>query len=324
MSLFLKRLRRVIGLFLKPPKNKLSWDIDFSYEHVQFSGQIVSDIIKQELLSNKPSLITRFGSDVLMCAMDYWNQPNLKNTLRFLSQRVDSLGWRHWTRELMWNNAGFYPPTDENLSKYAQLIYDLIPEIDILGTIMKQESFFEKELSRAKKVKLEDLEPYYYNDPWSIALKGKNVLVIHPFEKTIQYQYKNNRELLFENKNVLPEFNLLTIKAVQSIAKNNSEFTTWFDAFEYMKQEIDKKEFDVAIIGCGAYGMPLAGYVKSLGKKAIHLGGATQLLFGIKGKRWEEDENREFYKAMFNEHWIRPLKEDYPIGYEQIENGCYW
>ena len=46
--------------------------------------------------------------------------------------------------------------------------------------------------------------------------------------------------------------------------------------------------FDVAIIGCGAYGMPLAAMLKQAGKQAIHLGGATQLLFGIKGKRWEE------------------------------------
>jgi hypothetical protein len=323
MNKLLRRLRRISELFIPPPKNKLNWEIEFSYEHAQYFGQEVSDIIKSELMTSKPTLITRFGSDVLMCAMDYWNQPNLKNTLRYLTNKVDCLGWRFWTRELMWNNAGFYPPTDENLSKYGKLIYDLIGEIDILGTIMKQESFFEKELFLSKKVKLEALEPYYYDDPWTTALKDKNVLVIHPFEESIQYQYKNNREFLFKNKDILPEFNLQTIKAVQSIAKNKTDFSSWFDAFEYMKAEIDKKDFDIAIIGCGAYGMPLAGYVKSIGKKAIHLGGATQLLFGIKGKRWEE-ENREFYKNLFNEHWIRPLKEDYPLGYEKIEDGCYW
>ena len=49
-----------------------------------------------------------------------------------------------------------------------------------------------------------------------------------------------------------------------------------------------KIDFDVAIIGCGAYGFPLAAKLKQAGKQAIHLAGATQLLFGIKGKRWEE------------------------------------
>ena len=55
-----------------------------------------------------------------------------------------------------------------------------------------------------------------------------------------------------------------------------------------MQKEIDKIDFDIAILGCGAYGYPLASYIKSIGKKAIHIGGATQLIFGIKGKRWEK------------------------------------
>lgn len=49
-----------------------------------------------------------------------------------------------------------------------------------------------------------------------------------------------------------------------------------------MKDEIDKQDYDIALIGCGAYGFPLAAHIKRSGKKAIHLGGALQLLFGIK------------------------------------------
>jgi len=65
----------------------------------------------------------------------------------------------------------------------------------------------------------------------------------------------------------------------------------------------------------------LAGYIKSLGKKAVHLGGATQILFGIKGKRWEE---RSDFKQLFNKYWIRPLETEKPINYKKIEGGCYW
>jgi hypothetical protein len=70
-----------------------------------------------------------------------------------------------------------------------------------------------------------------------------------------------------------------------------------------MKAVIDGKDFDVAIIGCGAYGFPLAAHLKRLGKKAIYMGGATQLLFGIKGKRWD---NYRLISNFFNEHWVRP------------------
>ncbi|CAF4657494.1 unnamed protein product, partial [Rotaria sp. Silwood2] len=100
-------------------------------------------------------------------------------------------------------------------------------------------------------------EPYYYKEPWSRFLENKKVLVIHPFEKTIQNQYKNHH-LLFADKNVFPSFELKTLKAVQSLANNPTEFNTWFDALDYMKSAISKIDFDIAIIGAGAYGLPLA------------------------------------------------------------------
>ena len=42
-------------------------------------------------------------------------------------------------------------------------------------------------------------------------------------------------------------------------SQRTNEFT-----YNYMKNEIAAKDFDIALIGCGAYGMPLAAYVKSL------------------------------------------------------------
>lgn len=54
-----------------------------------------------------------------------------------------------------------------------------------------------------------------------------------------------------------------------------------------MKKKISTIDFDIASIGCGAYGLPLAGFImEELHKKAIYMGGGTQWLFGIKGRRW--------------------------------------
>ncbi len=191
--------------------------------------------------------------------------------------------------------------------------------LDVLGVWLK-EDFFASVLKQANFVKLETLEPYDFEHPWSKALEGKKVLVIHPFAKTIEMQYKK-RELLFANKDVLPAFELITLKAVQTIAGEQADFETWFDALAYMERQIDAIDFDVAIIGCGAYGFPLAAYVKQIGKKGIHLGGATQFLFGIKGKRWEDIPEMA---AMMNEHWVRPLPEETPKQNKKVEGGCYW
>ena len=117
-----------------------------------------------------------------------------------------------------------------------------------------------------KYCRLEALEPYYFEKPWSEALRGKKVLVVHPFVESIKKQYKI-REQLFINQNVLPQFASLTcIKAVQSFAGEKTKFDTWFDALNSMKEQISQNDFDVAIIGAGAYSLPLAAYVKKIGR----------------------------------------------------------
>jgi hypothetical protein len=88
-----------------------------------------------------------------------------------------------------------------------------------------------------------------------------------------------------------------------------------------MKDEVAAKQFDVAIIGCGAYGFPLAAHVKRLGKQAVHLGGATQILFGIRGNRWDK---HPAISSLYNEHWVRPDVTEKPSGAEKVEGACYW
>ena len=165
---------------------------------------------------------------------------------------------------------------------------------------------------------IRELEPWFFNNPWTKALEGKKILVIHPFENTIQSQYLN-RDNIYKDKNIVPKFELKTIKAVQSIADENAEFTNWFEALDFMKQRINTIDFDVAILGCGAYGFPLASYIKDIGKQAIHLGGVTQLLFGIKGKRWEDWNH---YTSLRGNGWV--YADEKPKGFEKIEGGCYW
>ena len=87
-----------------------------------------------------------------------------------------------------------------------------------------------------------------------------------------------------------------------------------------MQDEIKKIDFDIAFLGCGAYGLPLASYIKSLGKQALHTGGSTQLLFAIKGRRWEGDGARVFKE----DFWVYPSLDERPKDYLLVEGGCYW
>jgi len=192
--------------------------------------------------------------------------------------------------------------------------------IDILGTWRKEEYYVRDRIRKAVKIRLKDIEPYRHPRPWTTVLEGKKVLVVHPFADTIMSQYQR-RSLLFENKDVLPAFDLVTIQAVQSIAGTKTEFETWFDALDHMKNQIDATNFDIALIGCGAYGFPLAAHVKRIGKKAVHVGGALQLMFGIMGKRWESNEDIVRLK---NEYWVYPSLQESPKNKDIVEGGCYW
>jgi hypothetical protein len=110
-------------------------------------------------------------------------------------------------------------------------------------------------------------------------------------------------------------------KPFKSNGQKDDRFEDWFQALDYMTEEALKKDFDVAIIGCGAYGFPLAARLKEAGKQVIHMGGATQLLFGIRGNRWDAKEE---YQALINDAWCRPAENEKPKSAGKVENQCYW
>ena len=224
------------------------------------------------------------------------------------------------------NNAGFFPEDKQLIIKFAELMKWSTSQVNLMAIWFNsmEEYTLRTYGKNPEYTNLHDIDPFFADSPWSAKLEGKNVVVIHPFAKSIIAQY-SKRELLFPGKNVLPEFNLRVVKAVQTIAgTKDSRFNNWFEALDYMYNEAMSKDFDVAIIGCGAYGFPLAAKIKAAGKIAIHMGGVTQLLFGIKGRRWEVEYKGEYPEMMKNENWIYPLPEETPEKFKTIEDGCYW
>ncbi|MEO6608968.1 MAG: hypothetical protein ABIN69_10915, partial [Aestuariivirga sp.] len=221
-------------------------------------------------------------------------------------------------------DSGFFPLDERLIRKFCDLMHDSVKELDLLASWAKGEIWFEEDLAHAKLCKLHDLESFRFEQPWSQSLEGRKVLVIHPFAKTIMSQY-SHREVLFENPKVLPKFDLFTIKAVQSLVGHHPpEFTTWFDALDHMTEQALASPADVVILGCGAYGFPLAARLKRAGKQCIHLGGATQLFFGIRGARWERPPHAETTQHFFNEFWVRPADDERPSRANMMEDACYW
>ena len=286
--------------------------------------------IYELLRSDKPCMIGRFGSNEIESTVFTRNRLYYKYDLFNYARGKSDIWWYpENTINRMYYNAGFFSPSIEQLDKFGEEMMKAMPLLDVLGSWCKEEGYFLDKLSNATFIDLELLNPLWGSDskPWTLALEEKNVLVVHPFTETIQTQY-TQRKLVHKDPRILPKFSLITIKAVQSITGQKPDnYDTWFDALQYMQDEIDKTNYDVCIIGCGAYGFLLAAHCKRMGKKAIHLGGATQLLFGIKGKRWEDPcygFNGTSYTSYFTPYWVRPSSKEKPLQSNTIEKGCYW
>ena len=265
-----------------------------------------NNAIREMLLSDKPGMVTRLGKVEAEC----------------LSLFLQRHPWTDHVRGQLQNNAGFFPVTDDMMYQFCNEFLDHIKNADVIALWLDHldDVIANNFCPKALKVELRSLEPYYHDKPWSTALSGKKVLVVHPFEESIKSQY-NKRKLLFKNPDILPDFELITVKAVQSCSGNPVPFQTWFEAYQYMRDEIIKQDFDIALIGAGAYGLPLASFIKRLGRKVVHIAGATQILFGIKGLRWDDHED---ISKLYNEHWVRPSHTERPEKFQSVEGGCYW
>jgi hypothetical protein len=320
----IKVIREIYTFFFSAaqPKNKR--------EEFDSSPNSVSKAIISVLTSENPCMIARFGSTELSCIHNYLGiVSGKKKYLKYIQGKCPPFWWEENIRNQMLNWSGFFPPSKEKLEQFCTLMLKDTAALDVLVSWLDNEVVV-KEYMNSKTLRIDGLcyDPYWAKNPWTSVLKGKKVLVIHPFEDSIKKQYAK-REVLFDNKETLPEFELYTIKAVQSLG-GNSNYKDWFEALEFMKQQIDQIDFDICLIGAGAYGFPLAAHVKRIGKKAVHMGGALQLLFGIKGKRWENwdvtyrDGIEIDYKKLTNKHWIRPLETEKSNNFNKVEDGCYW
>ena len=293
-----------------------------------------SEMIYNLLMADKPCMIARFGAFELATLVNYLGVKDSNHSIiKFIKGEQPEWWWNERLIKYMNTNAGFFPPTHQAITQFCDLMMQDMKELNLLGCWVKNEAWFTKELKHIQRVHLRLLEPFWADKPWTRCLKNKKIVVVHPFAKDILSQYTNNRTLLFSNPDTLPEFaSLRTVKAVQSLGGENNGFKDWFDALKWMEDEIDKEDYDVCLIGCGAYGFPLAAHVKRQGKKAIHLGGALQLLFGIRGKRWEKPSYgvKEWgipygsYSALMNKYWVRPGEGGCPKNANQVEGGCYW
>jgi hypothetical protein len=227
------------------------------------------------------------------------------------------------------------------LTKFCQLYVEALKASDLISlphygdqqgkeTLMR--NFQKQYCPTAPEIEYNIMEDPFclsdYANHWIHILRDKRVLIVSPLKQSIESQLPKIKDVYAKVPLMTPAWSSvavvqspLTQTAYESIGSVPDNL--WINELERIITEIDamQDQFDIAILGCGGYAMPLCLHIKSLGKASIMYGGALQLLFGIIGQRWEVMSK---YRAVMTPAWIRPSNEEKPPIWKDIEGGCYW
>lgn len=235
-------------------------------------------------------------------------------------------------------NAGIFPATDEALDDWAShMLTEVLPALDGVAEWNTCNPLQEGEILNAfspksKRFPARSLEPYYEEDKasrWTYRIPSRvKVAVVSPFAESISAQWSKQEHIWPTTPVWNGETTLVAIKAHYS-PYLSPDCTWpkevieggWRAALRFLTEAVVASGAKVALIGIGALSLPLAAALKKRGIAAVHTGGATQIMFGVKGKRWT---THSIISTFFNTAWTSPQESEIPSNSLAVEGGCYW
>jgi len=235
-------------------------------------------------------------------------------------------------REQIQRNAGIFPDTNDSIDRWCEAYMRSLEDLDggaagwYQPTWHLEKSILDARAPTAFRTPLRSLEPYYMpaGARWTEHLAGKKVAVVSSFTETIKGQLKKN---IWREKGILDisgvSWSFVQTGYAPTTALGHATWPKGCDTWELAVNHVIKEvgAADIALIGCGGLGMIIAGELRKRGVSCIVLGGAIQVLFGIKGARWAQ---HNVISKFWNDDWVWPAAEEIPGGANLVEGGCYW
>jgi len=240
----------------------------------------------------------------------------------------------------MFVNAGLFGSPDQKPSdvitewtKYMLDNIDLLDEMVLWNPMYSagEETFAKSFVKKITSfIPLRAIEPYYQDkeeNRWTLAVKS--FCVVSPFKESIESQW-SKRDLLFpfpiwsptvEFKGVVqcgysPALTDTAGAWSASILANG-----WMSAVKSIIDQCVSLNVKLVLVGAGCLSLPICFELKKRGISAIHTGGGTQIMFGVKGERWSK---HDVISKFFNDAWSTPLPSEIPNRAYNVEGGCYW
>lgn len=271
------------------------------------SATATNDEIANLIADAVPAAIGKIGNSELS-ALHYWVKGKTPDPV---------------LEDHLFVQCGFFPFEPTAVGRFQRYFSDILGDMTHIAV---WGNFFEPQAIKqfaptAGLIDRKALEPHKMDNAWTRALEGKRVVVVSPFSASIQTQYDRRERLWSGRSDMLPGFSLRTVKTPFSPGLQEPQEADWFERLDNVWADIESEDFDVCLVGAGAMSLPLCVMCARAGKVGIHLGGYTQIMFGIWGRRWEHDPT---LKPFRNEYWISPLREETPERSHLVDNNSYW
>ena len=257
-------------------------------------GGIELDLYLQYKLTGAESLINSYKYSIMKKYAGYYDEKDDPNNI---IKYCDLF-------EKCYKNSEIIMIANANLSSYTKLFAINHPYYTDIWPDQNSHSMIERLLKNKIAIDYHGiLESFEYFNQWFPLLDGKKILIISPFDNEIRNQLQFKDELF--PKHFLKKYpNFRSVDYVHTyLTLDNYEkpHKNWFETYNYYCSQIDSKNFDIALLFCGCYAYPLSNYIyEKIGKSAIIVGGIGQLLFGIRGKRYEN----AYFQRFMNTQWI--------------------
>lgn len=114
-----------------------------------------SAVIYEKLTSEKKCMVARMGSVELLILINYLGITQHKEQyLNYLTNKTPQWWWNKKSVRETFTNAGIFPNTTEVVTQFCELMLPLLHEVDVLGSWMNKERYFDHYWHTAQKVQL--------------------------------------------------------------------------------------------------------------------------------------------------------------------------
>jgi len=312
IALGLSEVGRGIASWIRFTNNRLTIMVRTSHDYdvLQFPPMSYAQLLRDR----RPFAAGKIGTAEIL-GLDYFD--------RFFQGGLGITSWVRPARRLA-NNAGFFPVELDAYRGWNREMRASIAHLDFVCLWqtdpflrLYESKFVSKNAEKAQRIPMGWLGKSILHE-----IADFRCLFISPFIKTMQMQLPRMRQIHDPENQMNTNWeklasNIRFLRCPLQWHLEPSPYRSWAEGLEILSGKVAQEQFDVALIGAGAWSLPLAAQIKKSGRSAIHTGGETQLFFGIKGQRWN---HIDFY----NSAWVSVLPEETPELRAKIDDACYW